>query len=39
VTLDEVAHAAYLRRLGYVFDWWRISSLESSPTRRRPVRN
>ena len=39
VTLDEVAHAAYLRRLGYVFDWSRISSLDSSGTRRRPVRN
>ena len=39
VTLDEVAHAAYLRRLGYVFDWSRISSLDSSGTRRRPAKN
>jgi hypothetical protein len=35
VTLDEVANAAYLRRIGYVFDWSRIASLESSGTRRR----
>ena len=38
VTLDEVAHAAYLRRLGYVFDWSRIASLDSSGTRRRSAR-
>jgi hypothetical protein len=25
VTLDEVANAAYLRRIGYVFDWSRIA--------------
>ena len=31
-TLDDVAEAIKLRRLGYVFDWTRISSLEA---RRR----
>lgn len=31
-TLDDVAEAISLRRLGYVFDWTRISSLEA---RRR----
>ena len=31
-TLDDVAEAIRLRRLGYVFDWTRISSIE---TRRR----
>ena len=31
-TLDDVANAIRLRRLGYVFDWARISSLEA---RRR----
>ena len=31
-TLDDVAEAIRLRRLGYVFDWTRISSLE--PRRR-----
>lgn len=31
-TLDDVAEAVRLRRLGYVFDWTRISGLE---TRRR----
>ena len=29
VTLDEVADAIMLRRLGYVFDWARISRLEA----------
>ena len=38
VTLDEVAAAAYLRRLGYVFDWSRISSLDSPGARRRSAR-
>ena len=31
-TLDDVAKAIQLRRLGYVFDWTRISNLEA---RRR----
>ncbi len=31
-TLEEIAEAIRLRRLGYVFDWTRISSLEA---RRR----
>ena len=31
-TLDDVANAILLRRLGYVFEWARISSLEA---RRR----
>ncbi|MFA6140413.1 MAG: hypothetical protein WC684_06795, partial [Hyphomicrobium sp.] len=31
-TLDDVAKAIMLRRLGYVFEWMRISSLEA---RRR----
>ena len=31
-TLEDVAEAIRLRRLGYVFDWTRISNLE---TRRR----
>ena len=31
-TLDDVAEAIRLRRLGYVFDWTRISNLE--PRRR-----
>jgi hypothetical protein len=31
-TLDDVAEAIRLRRLGYVFDWTRISNLEA---RRR----
>ncbi len=39
VTLDEVANAAYLRRLGYVFDWSKISSLDGLGTRRRSQRN
>jgi hypothetical protein len=32
VTLDDVANAIMRRRLGYVFDWTRISSIEA---RRR----
>jgi hypothetical protein len=31
-TLEDVANAIMLRRLGYVFEWTRISSLEA---RRR----
>ena len=34
VTLDDVANAIMLRRLGYVFDWTRISSLEGPPRNR-----
>ena len=33
-TLDDVAEAIRLRRLGYVFDWTRISNLEAG--RRNP---
>lgn len=33
-TLDDVANAIMLRRLGYVSDWTRISSLEAG--RRNP---
>ena len=39
VTLDEVANAAYQRRLGYVFDWSRIANLDGPGTRRRPGGN
>jgi hypothetical protein len=32
VSLDEVASAIVRRRLGYVFEWARISALETPPT-------
>ena len=33
VSLDEVANAVYLRRMGYVFDWARIASLKTRLSR------
>jgi hypothetical protein len=38
-TLDDVANAIMLRRLGYVFDWTRISRVDDPGTRRRQARN
>lgn len=39
VTLDEVANAVFLRRLGYAFDWSRIASLDRPGARRKYARN
>lgn len=43
VSLDEVANAIVRRRLGYVFEWARISALDTprtrstAPARKRPA--